>query len=84
MNAESRPQRGTASAGGRPESIVTPTGCLCGCAGSGWHAADCPTLAPIPEVCSRRCQTLGIDELRRVGVQFGGCKCKPLPWTVAS
>jgi len=65
------------------DSRVTRIGPPCGCAhGSAGH--ECGVGANIPETCSRRCQSLGVDELRSIGDRFGGCLCSPLPWVVAS
>ena len=55
----------------------------CGCLHGGARH-ECGVGEEPRASCSRRCQSLTIDELRRIGASYGGCLCSPVPWVVAS
>lgn len=82
MNAERRVPEGNAAiteAGGPvttvrhlPDRAPLRLGCPAGCG----PVHECGVGEPVPDPpCSRRCQTLGVVEQRRVGELYGGCLC---------
>lgn len=81
MNAERRPGDGTASdAAGGLHTKVRQTGddaeLRLGCPAGCGPVHECGVGEPIPDPpCSRRCQTLGVVELRLRGERAGGCVC---------